>query len=159
MRDASLIPGALMPFQLGIPEVILVLVIALVFLGPKRLPEAGNAIGRGIREFRAGITGGDDEPSSQPEYEPRRTTYVPPPSYVPPAESTDAYRPPPAYTAPAPTAARPRRHTGRGRAASAPAPDGDPLTQLEPAPVAPVDDTEDIGGGDAVGERPGDHAG
>ena len=30
-----------MPFQLGLPEVILVLVVALLFLGPKRLPEAG----------------------------------------------------------------------------------------------------------------------
>jgi sec-independent protein translocase protein TatA len=156
MRDASLIPGALMPFQLGIPEVILVLVIALVFLGPKRLPEAGNAIGRGVREFRAGITGGDDGSSLQPEYEPPRTTYVPPPSYVPPAESTDAYRPPAADAA---RAARPRRHTGRGRAASAPAPDGDPVTQLEPAPVSPVDDPEDVGGVDALSERPGDQAG
>jgi sec-independent protein translocase protein TatA len=156
MRDASLNPGALMPFQLGIPEVILVLVIALVFLGPKRLPEAGNAIGRGVREFRTGITGGDDGPSLQPEHEPPRTTYVPPPAYVPPAESTDAYRPP---TAGATPAARPRRHTGRGRAASAPAPDGDPVTQLEPAPVAPVDDAKDVGSVDAVGERPGDQAG
>jgi sec-independent protein translocase protein TatA len=159
MRDASLIPGALMPFQLGIPEVILVLVIALVFLGPKRLPEAGNAIGRGIREFRDGISGGGDEsPPAQPEYEPP-TAYVPPPAYVPPAESTDAYRPPAAYSAPVPAKARPRRHTGRSRAASAPAPDGDPVTQLEPAPVAPVDDPEDVGGGDALGERPGDQAG
>jgi sec-independent protein translocase protein TatA len=146
-----------MPFQLGIPEVILVLVIALVFLGPKRLPEAGNAIGRGIREFREGITGGDDTRPAQPEFDPPPTTYVPPPSYVPPAESTDAYRPPAAHATPA--APRPRRHTGRHRPASAPAPDGDPVTQLEPAPVAPVDDAEDVGGGDAVGERPGDQPG
>jgi sec-independent protein translocase protein TatA len=146
-----------MPFQLGIPEIILVLVIALVFLGPKRLPEAGNAIGRGIREFREGITGGDEGRPEQPEYEPPRTTYIPPPSYVPPAESTDAYRPPVASTPTA--AARPRRHTGRRRAASGPAPDRDPVTQLEPPPVAPVDDAEDVGRGDAVGERPGDQAG
>lgn len=148
-----------MPFQLGIPEVILVLVIALIFLGPKRLPEAGNAIGRGIREFREGVTGGggDDGPA-QAGYEPP-ATYIPPPSYVPPAESADAYRPPAAYAPPAPTSARPRRHTGRHRAASAPAPDRDPVTQLEPAPVTPVDDAEDAGRGDAVGERPGDQAG
>jgi sec-independent protein translocase protein TatA len=158
MRDASLIPGALMPFQLGIPEVILVLVIALVFLGPKRLPEAGNAIGRGIREFREGVTGGgSDSHPAQHDYEPPPATYIPPPSYVPPAESTDAYRPPAAYATPA--APRPRRHTGRHRTASAPAPDGDPVTQLEPAPVAPVDDAEDVGSGDAVGERPGDQPG
>ena len=160
MRDASLIPGALMPFQLGIPEVILVLVIALVFLGPKRLPEAGNAIGRGIREFREGITGSGDARPAQPDYEPPPTAYVPPPSYVPPAESTDSYRPPAAYAAPVPAASRPRRHTGRGRAgASGAAPDRDPVTQLEPAPIPPVDDAEDVGGGDALGERPGDQAG
>lgn len=145
-----------MPFQLGLPEVLLVLVIALLFLGPKRLPEAGNAIGRGIREFRSGITGDDEAPPVQPTYEPP-TAYVPPPSYVPPVDATDAYTPPAAHPAPGKT--RVRRHTGRHRAASRPAPDGDPVTQLEPAPVAPVDDAEDVGGGDAAGERPGDQAG
>jgi sec-independent protein translocase protein TatA len=125
-----------MPFQLGIPEVILVLVIALVFLGPKRLPEAGNAIGRGMREFREGVTGnGDANRPEQPAYEPPQT-YIPPPTYVPPAEAADAYRPP-----------------------SRPAPDADPVAQLETPPVATVDDPEDGGPGDAVGERPGDQAG
>jgi TatA/E family protein of Tat protein translocase len=148
-----------MPFQLGIPEVILVLVIALVFLGPKRLPEAGNAIGRGIREFREGITdSGDHDRAEQPAYEPP-PTYIPPPTYVPPAESTDAYRPPAAYAPPAATAARPRRHTGRHRASSRPAPDADPVAQLETPALAPVDDAEDAGRGGAVGERPGDQAG
>lgn len=148
-----------MPFQLGIPEVILVLVIALIFLGPKRLPEAGNAIGRGIREFREGVTGsgGGDRPA-QAEYEPP-ATYIPPPSYVPPADSTDGYRPPAAYTPPVTTSARPRRHTGRHRATSAAAPDRDPVTELEPAPVVPVDDAEDVGRGDTAGERPRDQAG
>ena len=50
-----------MPFQLGLPEVILVLVVALLFLGPKRLPEAGRSLGKGIREFKDGITGNDDD--------------------------------------------------------------------------------------------------
>ena len=53
-----------MPFQLGLPEVILVLVVALLFLGPKRLPEAGRSLGRGIREFKDGITGNDDAPGT-----------------------------------------------------------------------------------------------
>jgi len=52
-----------MPFQLGLPEVILVLVVALLFLGPKRLPEAGRSLGKGIREFKDGITGNDDSNS------------------------------------------------------------------------------------------------
>lgn len=83
-----------MPFQLGIPEVILVLVIALVFLGPKRLPEAGHAIGKGMREFRQGLNGlNHHEPSA--EVPPAPPVYSPPRAYVPPAgEAAAAYTPP-----------------------------------------------------------------
>ncbi len=37
---------------LGIPEVIFILVLALLIFGPKRLPEIGRTIGRGMSEFR-----------------------------------------------------------------------------------------------------------
>jgi sec-independent protein translocase protein TatA len=46
-------------------EIILVLVIALLVLGPKRLPEAGRSIGKGMREFKdsiSGITKDEDQP-------------------------------------------------------------------------------------------------
>jgi sec-independent protein translocase protein TatA len=90
-----------MPFQLGIPEVILVLVVALLFLGPKRLPEAGRSLGKGIREFKDGITGNDDDHHDgstnhasalnppQPNYQPPKS-YSPPPAYVPPDQSPRA---------------------------------------------------------------------
>ena len=58
-----------MPFSVGPMELVIVLVLALLILGPKRLPEAGKSLGRGMREFKnsiAGMTGGndeDDEPS------------------------------------------------------------------------------------------------
>ena len=38
-------------------EVLIVLVIALIVLGPKRLPDAARSLGRGIREFRTSIAG------------------------------------------------------------------------------------------------------
>lgn len=49
--------GILQPSHL-----IILLVVALLFLGPKRLPEAGRALGQGLREFRSSISGshGDD---------------------------------------------------------------------------------------------------
>lgn len=51
--------------NVGLPEIIIVLVIALIIFGPKRLPELGNSLGRGIREFRGSISGDgkDDEDS------------------------------------------------------------------------------------------------
>lgn len=41
----------------GPTELAIVLVIALVFLGTKRLPDAGRALGNGMREFKDGISG------------------------------------------------------------------------------------------------------
>jgi sec-independent protein translocase protein TatA len=42
---------------IGPTELIIVLIIALVVLGPKRLPEAGKALGKGMREFKDSISG------------------------------------------------------------------------------------------------------
>ena len=58
-----------MPFNnIGPGELIIVLVIALLVLGPKRLPEVGKSLGRGMREFKDSISGNsaDDEDESQP---------------------------------------------------------------------------------------------
>lgn len=53
--------------QIGPLEIVLVLVIALIVLGPKRLPEAGRSIGKGLREFKDSVSGksssDDDEPA------------------------------------------------------------------------------------------------
>ena len=38
-------------------ELVIVLVIALVILGPKRLPDAGKAVGKGMREFKESLSG------------------------------------------------------------------------------------------------------
>ncbi len=47
-----------MPFGIGPLEIVVVLIIALVVFGPKRLPELGKSLGEGIREFR-GTMGGE----------------------------------------------------------------------------------------------------
>ena len=44
-----------MPFGLHVPELIIVLVVALLIFGPKKLPEMGSAIGKSIKEFKKGI--------------------------------------------------------------------------------------------------------
>jgi sec-independent protein translocase protein TatA len=53
-----------MPGNIGFPEILVVLIIALIIFGPKRLPELGRSMGRGIREFRHSISGKDDEDES-----------------------------------------------------------------------------------------------
>ena len=60
-----------MPFNVGPGELIIVLVIALIVLGPKRLPEVGRSIGNGMREFKESLSGEtrpeeDDEEAAQP---------------------------------------------------------------------------------------------
>lgn len=51
--------------NVGPMELIVVLAIALIVLGPKKLPEAGRAVGKGLREFKDSLSGGgnDDEDS------------------------------------------------------------------------------------------------
>ena len=64
--------------NIGPLEIVVVLIIALVVFGPKRLPELGRSLGKGIREFRGSVTGehGDDEderPVPPPVIEPARS--------------------------------------------------------------------------------------
>jgi sec-independent protein translocase protein TatA len=57
-----MLTGILQPTHL-----IILLAIALIFLGPKRLPDAGRALGEGLREFKASIGGeSSDQPSLPP---------------------------------------------------------------------------------------------
>ena len=59
-----------MPFigDIGIPGLIIILVIALIIIGPGKLPEVGQALGRGIREFRRAtdLTGDEKSPTAAP---------------------------------------------------------------------------------------------
>ena len=46
-----------MPGFVGFPEILLLGLLALVLFGPKRLPEMGRGLGKGMREFKESITG------------------------------------------------------------------------------------------------------
>jgi sec-independent protein translocase protein TatA len=63
--------------NVGPLELIVVLIIALVVFGPKRLPELGRSMGRGIREFRASISGKDDDDDEQNREIESSTTSLP----------------------------------------------------------------------------------
>lgn len=56
--------------NIGPLELAIVLIIALVVFGPKRLPELGRSLGRGIREFRGSVSGESHEPEHTEAIEP-----------------------------------------------------------------------------------------
>jgi len=54
-----------MPFGLGVPELVIILVIIVIIFGVGRLPEIGGALGKGIREFRKESSEGTDQPKEK----------------------------------------------------------------------------------------------
>ena len=69
---------------IGWPELIILLVVVLIVFGPGKLPDIGNAIGRGVREFRKASN--DLEESIRGE---TKKPSEPPSSSTPAAEHTD----------------------------------------------------------------------
>jgi sec-independent protein translocase protein TatA len=65
------------PGNIGWQGLVVILIILLLVFGPKRLPEMGRSIGRGMREFKDSLSGKDDD-------EPEKTELTPPP----PSQST-----------------------------------------------------------------------
>ena len=55
-----------MPFGIGAPELLIVLVIVLIIFGPKKLPQLGRSLGGGLREFKNSV-GGKDKDDDEPE--------------------------------------------------------------------------------------------
>ena len=70
-----------MPGNIGWQGLVVILLILLLVFGPKRLPEMGRSLGRGMREFKDSITGNDADE------EPERTELAPP---VEPGDRTTA---------------------------------------------------------------------
>ena len=131
-----------MPFNIGPGELIIVLIIALIVVGPGKLPDVGAALGKSIKEFRKAATDVKDAtsledpapaavprppqprrrpPRTRSRPRPRRTRSPPrrptrsPPRPSPVAPVAPSPRPSPAAPAAAEPAARPRRRTSRPR--------------------------------------------
>ena len=91
------------PLEIGI-----ILFIALLVFGPKRLPGLGKQLGTGMREFKDGITGKDGDDAAQEPAEPAAITPAP----VVPAPPAQPAEPVPASTAEAPRAEDPAPSDG-----------------------------------------------
>jgi sec-independent protein translocase protein TatA len=78
-----------MPFNIGAPELIIILVIALLVIGPGRLPDVGSALGKSIREFRKAST--DVQDAAKIDAPPPTSASAPPakPSAPPSEPSTE----------------------------------------------------------------------
>ena len=71
-----------MPFNIGAPELIVILVIALVVLGPGKLPDVAASLGKSLREFRKAATDVQDAakldaPASNPSAPAQASTPAP----------------------------------------------------------------------------------
>lgn len=113
-----------MPTSLGPAEILVILVVALIVLGPKKLPEAGRQVGKAIAEVRKWSQGFQDEIRSTIDPDATRPSYPTPPTTTPeapiPVVSTEST--PPAVT------------TGSHGLVSGPAP---APASTDPAPTEP----------------------
>jgi sec-independent protein translocase protein TatA len=76
-----------MPGNIGPLEIAIVLIIALLVFGPKRLPELGKSVGKGIREFKGSINGENDD-DEKPDEKAQIAAAVPTPPPPERAEET-----------------------------------------------------------------------
>ena len=71
-----------MPGNIGWQGALVIILVLLLVFGPKRLPEMGRSLGRGMREFKDSVTGNDDEPEAE------KVELAPPASSAPVASDT-----------------------------------------------------------------------
>jgi len=53
-------------FGIGVPELLIVLVIIIIIFGVGKLPEIGSALGKGIKNFKKSINGGESDAANTP---------------------------------------------------------------------------------------------
>jgi sec-independent protein translocase protein TatA len=82
-----------MPFGIGVWELAILLLVALLVFGPKRLPEMGRSLGRGMREFKDSVSGNsrdDDDDDRARELRSSSTESTASASAAPPRERDTA---------------------------------------------------------------------
>lgn len=62
--------------HIGVPELIIILVVILIFFGVGKLPQVGGAIGKGLRAFRKAQRGEDEEEEEKPEPKSKATRKI-----------------------------------------------------------------------------------
>jgi sec-independent protein translocase protein TatA len=77
---------------LGVPELVIILVVALIFFGPRKLPELGRSLGKSLNEFKRASNELKSTLDEEIRMEERRT----PPAAVPPGSTDPADLPSPA---------------------------------------------------------------
>jgi sec-independent protein translocase protein TatA len=66
-------------FGLGLQELLIILVIALVIFGPGKLPQIGSGLGKAIRDFKKGVSGDDSDETTKAESPVKKETSEDPP--------------------------------------------------------------------------------
>jgi len=116
---------------LGPAEILVILVVALIVLGPSRLPEAGRQVGKALAEVRKWSQGFQDEVRSvmDPPVDTSRPSYdQPQPGYTPPIPMVPAETPPP-----------PEESTTTGSHGQIAAPHPDPLGTIDASASDPYE--------------------
>jgi sec-independent protein translocase protein TatA len=75
--------------RLGFGEILIILVIALLVFGPSKLPQLGDALGKGIRNFKRASSGEDDEVPAPPQARPQLPAAAPGSAQGAPAASPE----------------------------------------------------------------------
>ena len=101
-------------------HLLLILAVALIVLGPKRLPEVGKSLGRGLRDFRNAMSGDDHEPQRESLQEAGVTE--PQPAATAAVQAAAPPQPAPQPEADAPAGAAPTEHTTAAQPAEEPQP-------------------------------------